>query len=73
MAKQKKRQTKMEHYKIPSPEKSISVQARLEQIANKLGTSVTDLLESYGDAQTVIERFDSGNIQLLSEELSEVE
>jgi hypothetical protein len=48
-------------------EASRNVQLRLEEIARKLGTSVSDLLESYGDAQTIIEKFDSGNISLLIE------
>jgi len=73
MAKHKRKTNMTERYHIPSPEQSTTVQARLAQIAAKLGTTVDELLESYGDAQTVIERFDSGSIQLLSEELAEAE
>lgn len=49
---------------------SRAIQIRLAQIAQKLGTTTTDLLEQYGDARTVIEKFDSGNLQLLVEQES---
>jgi hypothetical protein len=48
-------------------EASRNVQLRLEEIARKLGTSVSELLESYGDAKTIIEKFDSGSVSLLME------
>jgi hypothetical protein len=46
---------------------SRAIQIRLAQIAQKLGTTTIELLEQYGDARTVIEKFDSGNLQLLVE------
>lgn len=46
---------------------SRTVQIRLSEIARKLGTTVTALLESYGDPKTVIEKFDSGSLSLLME------
>jgi len=45
-----------------------TTQIKLLRIAKKLGSSVEELLESYGDAQTVIEKFDSGALTLLSED-----
>lgn len=48
-----------------------SIQIKLSEIAKRLGTTVPSLLESYGDAETVIEKFDSGRLQLLNEEDSE--
>jgi hypothetical protein len=47
---------------------SRAIQIRLAQIAQKLGTTTTDLLEQYGDARTIIEKFDSGSLQLLVEQ-----
>jgi hypothetical protein len=68
MAKKKKKSTKRAPKKRVSNEASRSVQIRLNAIAHKLGTTVPDLLESYGDAETVIEKFDSGNLSLLVED-----
>jgi len=47
---------------------SRTIQIRLVEIARRLGTTVNDLLESYGDPKTIIEKFDSGNISLLVEQ-----
>ena len=55
----------------PKPEVSRTVQIRLAEIARKLGTSVSSLIEDYGSPEVVIERFDSGSLQLLNEEDSE--
>lgn len=44
-----------------------STQIKLETIARKLGTSVSFLLESYGDPEIIIEKFDSGDLMLLVE------
>lgn len=45
-----------------------TVQIRLSNIARKLGTTVPVLLESYGDARSIIEKFDAGNLILLTED-----
>ena len=45
-----------------------TMQIRLANIARKLGTNVPDLLESYGDADTIIEKFDTGSLSLLTED-----
>jgi hypothetical protein len=45
-----------------------TTQIKLLHIARKLGTSVEELMESYGDAQTIIEKFDSGPLTLLTED-----
>jgi len=50
-----------------------TTQIKLANIANKLGTNVDELLASYGDAQTIIEKFDSGSLSLLTEEEEEEE
>lgn len=63
MAKKKKRPTR-ERVIEPTPR---TVQIQLSNIAKKLGTTVPELLESYGDAQTIIEKFDSGDLALLTE------
>lgn len=59
MIRKKKEQKQEEH--------SRSNQIKLETIAQKLGTSVGQLLEDYGSPETVIEKFDSGELQLLNE------
>ena len=46
---------------------SRSVQIQLESIAQRLGTSVGQLLEDYGTPETVIEKFNAGELQLLNE------
>jgi hypothetical protein len=39
----------------------------LEEIAEKLGTTIENLLEEYGDEETVIEKFNSGELKLLND------
>ncbi len=46
---------------------SRSVQIQLESIAQRLGTSVGQLLEVYDTPETVIEKFNTGELQLLNE------
>jgi hypothetical protein len=38
------------------------------EIANKLGTTVDQLLAEYGDADIVVEMYKAGTLKLLSEE-----
>lgn len=59
----KKKQEKQEQQSGPSR----PTQIKLESIAQKLGTSVEQLIEDYGAPETVIEKFDSGELQLLNE------
>lgn len=66
MAKRKKRKTPAKQR--PVEETSRTTQIKLANIARKLGTSVPALLESYGDAATVIEKFDTGSLSLLVED-----
>lgn len=56
MAKRKKRQ-----------ELDRSTQIKLQEIASKLGTKIESLLEEYGDPQTIVEKYEKGEIQLLNE------
>lgn len=44
-----------------------SNQVLLEEIAEKLGTSVQDLLEQYGTVEEVIDRYNSGELKLLND------
>lgn len=62
MARKKKKEAVTEE-----PVVSRSVQIKLEMIAQRLGTSVGQLLENYGRPEDVIEKFDSGELQLLNE------
>jgi hypothetical protein len=39
----------------------------ITEIADKLGTTVEQLLNEYGDAETVIEMYNTGKLRLLSE------
>ena len=48
-------------------EKEKSSQVLLEEIAEKLGTSVQDLLERYGSIDEVISKYQSGELKLLSD------
>jgi len=66
MAKKKRRVSPIK--KRPIEITSRTTQIRLANIARKLGTTIPALLESYGDAETVIEKFDSGNLSLLVED-----
>ncbi len=66
MAKKKKKVS----MKKPRPIKETdrTTQIRLSNIARKLGTTVPVLLESYGDPKIIIEKFDSGDLSLLTED-----
>lgn len=66
MAKKRKKKTTSKPRPIETT--SRTTQIRLVNIARKLGTSVPALLESYGDAETIIEKFDTGSLSLLTEE-----
>jgi len=68
MAKKKKKRKAPSIKKRPTETTSRTTQIRLANIARKLGTTVPALLESYGDAETIIEKFDSGNLSLLVED-----
>lgn len=57
------RKKKEKNQEIPSR----STQIKLESIAQKLGTSVGQLLEDYKTPETVIEKFESGELQLLND------
>ena len=46
-------------------EKEKSNQVLLEEIAEKLGTSVQDLLERYDNIDEVINKYQSGELKLL--------
>jgi hypothetical protein len=48
-------------------EKDKSKQILIEQIAEKLGTSVQDLLERYSDIDSVIEKYRNGELKLLND------
>lgn len=54
--------------KIEKRDPTRTEQIRLADIASKLGTNVNDLLESYGDPKTIIDKFDSGDLRLIVEE-----
>lgn len=65
MAKKKKKASSSK--KRPVETTSRTTQIKLVDIARKLGSTVSELLESYGDAETIIEKFDSGSLSLLVE------
>jgi hypothetical protein len=65
MAKRKKKVSSTK--KRPVEATSRTTQIKLADIARKLGSTVSELLESYGDAETIIEKFDSGSLSLLVE------
>ena len=44
-----------------------SLQVKLSEIASRLGTSVDMLVEQHGDPETVVEKWESGELQLLNE------
>lgn len=44
-----------------------SLQVKLSEIASRLGTSVDLLVEQHGDPETVVEKWESGELQLLNE------
>jgi hypothetical protein len=48
--------------------KEASPRIQLEEIADQLGTTVVDLLAIYGDAQIVLEKFEAGELKLLTEQ-----
>lgn len=56
---------KKEQAKTVQPDRS--TQIKLESIAQRLGTSIGQLLEDYGTPESVIAKFDSGELQLLNE------
>lgn len=68
MAKKRKKRSTAPKKPRPVEITPRTIQIRLANIARKLGTTVPELLESYGDAETIIEKFDSGNLSLLVEE-----
>lgn len=59
---------KERNIRMSESDKENILQIRLEEIAERLGSSVNTLLEQYGNAQTVIEKFEKGELQLLNEE-----
>jgi predicted DNA-binding protein YlxM (UPF0122 family) len=42
-------------------------QKKLKEIAEKLGTSTQQLLEEYKNADAIIEKYETGELQLLNE------
>lgn len=44
-----------------------SLQVKLSEIASRLGTSVDLLVEQHGDPETVVKKWESGELQLLNE------
>lgn len=45
-----------------------NLEIKLDEIASRLGTTVNDLLESYGDdPQLIIEKFDTGKLRMINE------
>ena len=61
------RQKEKEIHMTKSDKQNIT-QIKLEEIAERLGSNVYTLLEQYGDAKTIIEKFEKGELQLLNEE-----
>lgn len=58
MAKKRKKKTE---------EISRTAQIKLNEIASKLGTTISMLVETYGEPEKIIEDFESGKLQLLNE------
>lgn len=44
-----------------------SIQIKLQEIASRLGTSVDMLVESHGDPETIVSKYEAGELQLLNE------
>jgi hypothetical protein len=44
-----------------------TLQIKLQNIAEQLGTNVTQLIEEHGDPETVIEKYNNGELQLLND------
>lgn len=44
-----------------------SLQIKLQNIAEQLGTNVTQLIEEHGDPETVVEKYNNGELQLLND------
>jgi len=42
-------------------------QKKIEEIAAALGTTVRELLESFGDPKHIIEEYKNGNLRILNE------
>jgi hypothetical protein len=51
----------------PKENVSRTTQIKLNEIANKLGTTVEKLMESYNDPKEVIKKYESGELKLLTE------
>lgn len=67
MAKRKKK-IKLEKTERPAKIATRTTQIRLREIAKKLGTTVPSLLESYNSPEEIIEKYDSGELTLLTED-----
>ena len=68
MARKKKNTTATARKKVDAEVVLRTTQIKLAEIANRLGTNIDELLQSYGDAQTIIEKFDTGSLMLLNED-----
>lgn len=44
-----------------------SIQIKLDSIAQSLGLTITELLEQYGNAQVIIEKYDAGELKIINE------
>lgn len=53
--------------KRPKENVSRTKQIKIDEIANKLGTTVEKLLEEYKNPDAIIKKFESGELRLLSE------
>ena len=68
MARKKRVMRKEKIRTMPNDGDFRTTQIKLLRIAKKLGSSVEELIESYGDAKTVIDKFDSGALSLITED-----